>query len=404
MLPFQSWKSFKESFAPELIDEAVRESPIAVRRLIDPFGGSGTSALAAQFMGIEPITAEVNPYLADLIESKLFRYDRSALRVDFDLLLRDLEQNDDPSERFLPPTFVEPGVKGRWLYSKHIARTIFQIVDAADRLPLEHARFFKVILSGIMLNFCNARVSGKGRRYRRNWEGLVFSRTELLATFAARAESALGELSQYGERACGTYVLHVGDSRVLQFEHKSAELAVFSPPYPNSFDYTDVYNIELWMLGYLSGWSDNRALRLRTLSSHVQVPRNFEKLSNASPTLDLVLNRLEEVRSQLWDERLPDMVAGYFSDLDAVIRSTNTALAPGGRVWMVVGDSRYADVTIPVAEVLSELTAGQGLRTIESRPFRSMRASPQQGGQPQLAETLLVLEKPFALPDRPSTS
>ena len=29
------------------------------------------------------------------------------------------------------------------------------------------------------------------------------------------------------------------------------DLAVFSPPYPNSFDYTDVYNVELWAMGYL---------------------------------------------------------------------------------------------------------------------------------------------------------
>ncbi|HZH08351.1 MAG TPA: SAM-dependent methyltransferase, partial [Lautropia sp.] len=65
-LPFQRWHRFKEAFDPELIARAVRESPRQVRSLADPFGGSGTSALAAQFLGVTPSTVEVNPFLADL--------------------------------------------------------------------------------------------------------------------------------------------------------------------------------------------------------------------------------------------------------------------------------------------------------------------------------------------------
>ena len=73
-LPFQDWRHFKESFAPELIARAVKESPIPVERCIDPFGGSGTTALACQFLGVHPVIGEVNPYLADLIEAKLTAY------------------------------------------------------------------------------------------------------------------------------------------------------------------------------------------------------------------------------------------------------------------------------------------------------------------------------------------
>ena len=73
-LPFQEWRKIKESFAPELIARALSESPIPVERCIDPFGGSGTTGLACQFLGLHPIMAEVNPYLADLIEAKLTPY------------------------------------------------------------------------------------------------------------------------------------------------------------------------------------------------------------------------------------------------------------------------------------------------------------------------------------------
>lgn len=87
-LPFQGWRNFKEAFAPELVARAVAESAIAVKRCIDPFSGSGTTALACQFLGIHPTFIEVNPYLADLAEAKVSTYDVPTLTRDFSKLVR----------------------------------------------------------------------------------------------------------------------------------------------------------------------------------------------------------------------------------------------------------------------------------------------------------------------------
>jgi hypothetical protein len=57
---------------------------------------------------------------------------------------------------------------------------------------------------------------------------------------------------------------------------------------------------------------------------------------------------------------------------------------------MVVGDSRYAGIDIPVATALSQMAGGLGFVMGGTEPFRSMRASPQQGGRPELLETLLT--------------
>ena len=78
ILPFQTWRPFKEAFAPEIVERALSESAGSVRHIADPFGGSGTTALAAQFFGVRPTTIEVNPFLADLIEAKI-------APLDFDL-------------------------------------------------------------------------------------------------------------------------------------------------------------------------------------------------------------------------------------------------------------------------------------------------------------------------------
>jgi hypothetical protein len=60
----------------------------------------------------------------------------------------------------------------------------------------------------------------------------------------------------------------------------------------------------------------------------------------------------------------------------------------------VVGDSRYAGIAVNVAEILGELARNRGLEVKRLETLREMRASAQQGGQAQLAESLLVLRRP----------
>ena len=66
-LPFQRWMKFKEAFSPRFVMDALASMPQRPRRCADPFGGSGTTALTCSFLGVEAVTIEVNPFLADLI-------------------------------------------------------------------------------------------------------------------------------------------------------------------------------------------------------------------------------------------------------------------------------------------------------------------------------------------------
>ncbi|MNQ66310.1 hypothetical protein D3C85_808000 [compost metagenome] len=87
------------------------------------------------------------------------------------------------------------------------------------------------------------------------------------------------------------------------------------------------------------------------------------------------------------------MVRAYFDDMNQIITRLGTALVDGGRAYLVVGDSRYQGVQVPVADVLIELAAAAGFEKVADEPFRSMRASPQQGGKLELLETLITLRR-----------
>jgi DNA modification methylase len=395
-IAFQGWHKFKEAFPPELILKAVQDEQHEIRACIDPFGGSGTTALASQFLGIDSTTVEVNPFLVDVIRAKLAHIDADVLAGALGTVNQWICRPDiDPVKYFgtLPKTFIEPGDGGRWLFDSPVAARLAAILGSIDQVSdPSHRRFFRVVLGGILVQASNVTVNGKGRRYRRHWENRRIRADDVEALFNEHCRAAIADIHRFSTRPnVKSFVIH-GDARKFRGK-RLHDLAVFSPPYPNSFDYTDVYNIELWMLGYLKSYSDNRALRHSTLSSHVQVQRRFAKPLDGSPTLNATLDAFDDVREDLWSKWIPSMVGAYFSDLVAVIRRLSTVLRPEAPCWMIVGDSRYAGVFVPTARILAELAPSIGWWVADSDAFRSMRSSSQHGGVDELSETLLILRR-----------
>ena len=397
-LPFQRWRRFKEAFAPEIVERALIETPGKAHHIADPFGGSGTTALAAQFLGIEPTTIEVNPYLADLIEAKIAPLDFDAATAAFSQVIERVARGCAPCRPLFsgaPPTFVEPGLDGRYIFSRAVARRILAYRTAIERVPQEACkRLFRVILASTAIPASNVVVSGKGRRYRQGWRERERDPQVVDELFRTGVLEALHDLRRFASRRCLDYTLLRGDARTLSAEIGPHDLAVFSPPYPNSFDYTDVYNVELWAMGYLNSSDGNTRLRHATLRSHVQVLRDFGCQSVRSPTLTTTIDALRQLRSALWNRHIPEMIGAYAADLAIVMKHLGHGLRSRGRAYIVVGDSRYAGVDVPVAKILAEITRALGYRLVSIEPFRSMRSSPQQGGRHELSETLVVLERP----------
>ena len=146
------------------------------------------------------------------------------------------------------------------------------------------------------------------------------------------------------------------------------------------------------MLGYLARSEENRDLRRATLTSHVQVLRDYPPAPSGSDILDTVLEQLQKTSESLWSRWIPKMIGGYFGDLTAVLDQILSSLLEGGQCWMVVGDSRYSGITVSVARILAELAQHRRWAINRCEPIRHMKSSAQQGWRPELAETLIVLE------------
>jgi len=392
---FQRWFHFKEAFSPAFVSAAISSLGYKPRHIVDPFGGSGTTAITAQLLSLDATTVEVNPFLADIIKAKVSPLTAEKLRTsasDFQVRLATTRQSVSRLSH-LPATFIEDESKLRWIFPLNVAQRISKYLTCIDAIEdPDVQRFFKVVLGSVLIECSNVYVNGKGRRYRAAWQQSEATPEKLDELFGMQFNTAFQDVLRFEQRPRSTINVINGDSRfALESVEAPADLIVFSPPYPNSFDYTDIYNVELWVLGYLNNSKDNTKLRNETLRSHVQIQRCYELPTHKSELLERTLAELTSQRDRLWDASIPAMVGAYFRDIEMVLTQCHRLLAKRGKVMMVVGDSRYADVRIEVAAIIAQIAQAMGFGKVTTREVRQMRSSAQQGGRYQLAESIVEL-------------
>ena len=391
-LAYQRWFRFKEAYSPRLVIDALRENTRDVTRCIDPTGGSGTTALVCSFMGIDCDTVEVNPFMADLIAAKTARYDTRALADDIAAVVSARPGAGGGIARYAgaPTTLIEPGENGRWVFNLPVAEQIASFADAIDAAEERHRPFLRIMLGSVLRDVSNVVVNGKGRKYRRGWERRAVGANAVVEGMRTACNAAYGDIVRFSGRLKGAAQVLRGDARKRVSELDQADCAIFSPPYPNSFDYTDIYNLELWMLGYLRSHQDNRELRLATMHSHVQLQRSVREPIGRSSTLDGTLSDVDATRSQLWHRGIPDMLRSYFADMEGIVADLAERIRPGGLITVIVGGSSYAGVGVDAPRIIAELGQDAGLDLVRHSPLRAMRLSAQQGGQFGLSEDAVV--------------
>jgi DNA modification methylase len=162
-----------------------------------------------------------------------------------------------------------------------------------------------------------------------------------------------------------------------------------SPPYLNSFDYTDIYRPEMLLLQHAHDSTDLRRFRFNSLRSHVQVAWH------ASPPLTntLLQQKVGEVeRAGSWSSRIPDMINAYFVDLERVIKQCARNLRKGGIAAFVVSDSAYNGIVIPVGEILAQVLEGSDFHVETITLFRKTRGNShhQQRSSEHLKEQMVT--------------
>jgi hypothetical protein len=356
--PLYSVMPFKEAFSPALVRAILDELNITKGRLLDPFAGSGTSLLVAAERGMLAVGVDLLPFAAfaadTLLHSPVIDW-RGVDRRIATVLARAPEQTgsfpDFPVRdwAFGPAALAE-------LSGLHAAIATRRACRERDVLRLAMLCTVEAVSQatkdGTSLR---KRPHGEGRRGR---FGARRTRVHVRDTFEMNIELIRCGAAAQPAPVEGSVAL-TGDARDLTTvlgDRVDFDVAVFSPPYPNRYDYVANYQLELGF-GFVADARALRTLRKQQLRSHMEAPWSAER-SVELPALEEFLAAY--LASDEPNGRIVRMASGYFEDMAQVLAGVRKVMQPGGALAIVVGTQVFAGETLPTDLLLAELAEAEG--------------------------------------------
>lgn len=384
VVPKHSWLKYKEGYASQLVKEILNENNLDKSKLIlDPFCGVGTTNLVAQEYGIESVGFDINPIAILASRVKTHYYTESEIRK-----IQSFLQSDEPS---IPYEYKELPKVLQTSFTSEVLTKILSLKRAIHQVGENCVREFLNLAFISIVEDCSIRVKdGNGIKLRHNKAFVA----DVFNHFILKAQWMLNDISGHNYNTKSTFYEKSSINSLTDLVPKeSVSLSVFSPPYANCFDYLEVYKLEVWLGGFADTYSDFSKYRSSAMRSHVNATfdHSFNSLSEE-------VNVVAELISSynIWNKNIPDMIRGYFDDMNRLLTQLFKTLARKGKVYIIVANSNYKGVIVPTDLFISMLAQRLGFKVIKIGVARKIRASSQQIryiNNDLMRESIIVLTK-----------
>jgi len=374
-LPRHRWYYYKEGFSPNLVEAALTRSNVSKNDLIvDPFNGSGTTTLTCSMKGFQSIGIEVNPFTSFLSDVKLSSANFHDLLKWKGKLLKASEKGS-PSDLLGYSTFSKRKELEKWLFNDSVLNSFEGGWRLAESIPSHNIRkIIKLALISSAMQNCNAKRDGKCLRYKENWWQRKLNKNSFI-------DSLLENMSQIEEDIQAKPFVKkakilTGDCREILSKNGTGnlfKLCVTSPPYLNTFDYTDIYRPELFLGKFIKGGKELQNLRLKTIRSHIQVKWKKPTLNDFGLLYQQTVNFLNDNQDRLMHKNITLMVQAYFEDMYNILKLLKGKASQNAYLWLVVSNSAYAGLELPVDLIIGDIGAKAGWYLMEIGVLRHIK-------------------------------
>lgn len=385
-IPFQRWYPYREGYSYKLVDKLIKHYNVK-GPLLDPFVGSGSSILAGRYNNIQTYGIDVNPIA--LFISKVENQYYSIEDIQDIKNTLDAFKNIHRDKQLRTTNF---GL-AKTYFNKDILQALLQIKENISNIENKKIKdvFFLSWLS-VIESVSNVKKEGNGLKHRNRkrlktgyiniplneWEQQTFPADKFSFVnhkINEKLNRIITDLENNKIEApnpvmwLGSSIDHIKDLP------DPIELTVFSPPYVNFFDYFEIHKIELWLGDFISNQSDLRQLKKTGIRSNASATVSKELLHTNSSVAHLV-NLIG--KKKLWSKRIPDVIAGYFDDMESLLANLFLKTQHNGRVAIVIGNSAYAGIIVPSDLLIAEIGQKIGFSVEKVIVTRHLTTSSQQ--------------------------
>jgi hypothetical protein len=365
------WLRLTPAYSVHLVADLLAELPIFSGVVLDPFCGTGTTALVCSERGVRADTVDINPFLIWLARTKCANYTE-----------QDLQQFAAVSRTALAKALSGSG--DEWLPAIHeidkwwdaetlrlLGHAMASIRDIAQTEPV--VNLLKIVFCRVMIESANVSFGHQSMSFKMPSEPRLFhdAKTDFTTSWQHAAKDVLNAARSPIKTEPHVWLI---DARRLDqgTTRDHYDCVITSPPYPNRMSYIRELRPYMYWLGFLqtgrqAGELDWEAIggtwgcatsNLQKWSPNESIPvpfQDFERIIN-------------DIRSS--SKVLATYVDKYFRDMQEHVRAVYSVVKRGGCVNYIVGNSKFYDVLLPVEQIFAALFRDVGFIDVEVRTLR----------------------------------
>lgn len=363
-------------------------------RVLDPFCGTGTTALVCAEKGLLCDTTDINPFLLWLTTAKTRKYSEHHLDV-FTAAAGDIANHirDHGDDKWTPSLFqIEKWWDAPTLAS--LSRAMHAIKRSESTYESEVVDLLKVAFCRTMIERANVSFGHQSMSFKKAARRDLFSSDKNEVALVWNV--AVREIAKSAASPTATAPRAVlCDARELTkaLDDSTYAAVVTSPPYPNRMSYIRELRPYMYWLGYLSdgraaGEMDWQAIGGTWGCATSNVGKWSPPTEHKVPfdSFGEIINAIAQ-RSPL----LSRYVHKYFYDMLSHVDGLYRVVAPGGQINYIVGNSKFYDVMLPVEQIFASLFEAAGFEAAEVQAIR------KRTSKKELFEYVVTATKPAPL-------
>lgn len=390
-----SWYQLLEGYSYGFVRAILDKFAPSSRRVLDPFCGTGTTALEACRMGKEGLYCEINPVLQFLIKVKaqaLVMDDQS--RKSISDALRELASNykghlsSVSEDRRLESSYNSTFGDSKFFFEESFKKVLRArvVIDELYYTDPILADFLTIATLASLIPASSLKRAGDLRF--RNPKELRKMRP-LESSVRSKLIEIANDISRLKQVNSAKPLLICEDARKLGLiPPLKIDAVVTSPPYVNGTNYFRNTKVELWFLRCLHSPGDLRRFRTKTVTSGINSVQSSAR-ARARVNCPELRDVVEELEGNAYDRRIPILVESYFADLNEIFGGLDAHMCNGGLLAVDIGDSIYAGVHVPVDRILVSVLEEKGYSKEDEILLRKRQS---HDGSP-LRQVLLILRK-----------
>lgn len=369
------WLRLTPAYSVHLVEDILDRSLSKDAVVLDPFCGTGTTALVCAERGITSHTTDINPFLLWLTEAKTHAYDAKDLK-DF------ISTSDKIADMVTALTFNEVWTPPIHQIEKWWDQDLLQalgyimhaIRDSENTCSSNTVNLLKIA-------FCRVMIAHSSASF--NHQSMSFTKKQHNYTLFSRPpdDVKIGWKAATNDiyRSAQTEIVllpktYLCDARQLStlLPHNYYTCVVTSPPYPNRMSYIRELRPYMYWLGYLNDGREAGELDWKAIGgtwgiATSKVGKWCPPVNRSIPYADFAeiierISRESDVLSRYVHKYFYDMI-DHINELFIVVKS-------GGSINYIVGNSKFYDVLLPVEEIFATLFKSAGFIDVKVKPIR----------------------------------